>query len=296
LPYVEEQGLYDRLSPSETFQQSVDPNRTKSRNLADLFAAKIDIPLLQSPITVFRCASDSTPPLIPVGSPPDALLAFCGSGGDPPQWSRHFNGKYSPVGFQPSTSNYVGNKGMIDSGCPGSGGGTASSPWVPDQPTCNNNGIFFGNSNIGTKSIADGTSKTFLIGERDKYCLAATWIGARNPFGPDSWSSNWALGHSRDKPNSACTGRHADLDADNMCTEGFSSAHKGGLFFAFCDASVHFITDDISADPLAGNKRDCSTNKADPASVRCRSTITGNTIGVYQRLSWRDDGETIDSY
>jgi prepilin-type N-terminal cleavage/methylation domain-containing protein len=302
LPYIEEQAVYDRLSPSETFQQPVDGNRLRNRNLADLLIAKTDIPALQTPIAVFRCASDSTPPLIPVpadcaGEPcpsPNGLKDLCNQPSD--TWERHFNGTNAPPAFQPSTSNYVGNKGMIDTGCPGSGGGTPASPWVPLQELCNNNGIFFGNSEISSKSIVDGTSKTFLIGERDRYCLAATWIGVRNPAGPDSWSSNWALGHTRDKPNSACTGNHANTDGQNMCTEGFSSPHKGGLFFAFCDASVHFISDDISADPLAANQRACTAIKSDPPTIRCRSTINGVTIGVYQRLSWRDDGETIDAY
>jgi prepilin-type N-terminal cleavage/methylation domain-containing protein len=304
LPYIEEQGLYDRLSPSETFQQPVDANRLRNRNLADLFAAKTDIPLLQTPITVFRCASDSTPALIPVPagcasggcSAPDNLKMPppCYQGGD--TWERHFTGVYAPAGFQPSASNYIGNKGIIDSGCPGAGSGTAGSPWVPLQAACNNNGIFFGNSSISSKSIADGTSNTFLLGERDRRCLAATWIGARNPPGQDMWSSNWILGHARDKPNSACTGGHANSDGDNMCTEGFSSPHPGGVFFAFCDASVHFISDDISADPLGGNQRDCTAIKSDPLTVRCRSMINGATIGVYQRLAWRDDGEAIDSY
>src|SRR5215813_10909080 len=121
LPYIEEQALYDKLSPSETFQMPVDATRLKNRNLADLFAAKTDIPLLQTPIAVFRCASDSTPSPIPVpsgctsgGCPaPDNLKPTppCNQGGD--SWERHFTGLYAPNGFQPSASNYVGNKGMI---------------------------------------------------------------------------------------------------------------------------------------------------------------------------------------
>jgi prepilin-type processing-associated H-X9-DG protein len=252
--------------------------------------------MLQTPISVFRCPSDSTPALIPVANPPDPLYTFCGEGGEPPKWSRHFNGLYAPAGLQPSTSNYVGNKGIIDSTCSGSGSGTPADPWVPDEANCANNGIFFANSQISTKNITDGTSSTFLIGERDQYCLAATWIGVRNPPGPDMWSSNWALGHTRDKPNSACTGFHADTDGDNMCTEGFSSPHPGGVFFAFCDGSVHFIRDDISSDALAGNRRNCTANKTDPISVRCRPVIGPYVIGVYQRLSWRDDGESVEGY
>ena len=111
--------------------------------------------------------------------------------------------------------------------------------WVINQPRCNNTGVFFGNSEISMKHITDGTSKTFAIGERDKFCLAATWIGVRNPFGPDMWSSNWALAHVFFKLNHPTTGDH------NTCTESFSSAIPGGGFFAFCDGSVRFISDDI---------------------------------------------------
>jgi len=39
LPYLEEQAIYDRLSPSEDFVIPVDANRKTKRNLADLFAA-----------------------------------------------------------------------------------------------------------------------------------------------------------------------------------------------------------------------------------------------------------------
>src|SRR6476646_10339740 len=38
LPYLEEQAIYDRLSPSEDFVIPVDANRKTKRNLADLFA------------------------------------------------------------------------------------------------------------------------------------------------------------------------------------------------------------------------------------------------------------------
>jgi prepilin-type processing-associated H-X9-DG protein len=124
-----------------------------------------------------------------------------------------------------------------------------------------------------------------LIGERDGWCLAATWIGVRNPHGPDALSSNWAMAHTFIKLNHPCTGAH------NSCTEGFASKHPGGAFFGFCDGSVRFINDEINFH-TANNNAACTASKTDP--LRCRQVIGANEIGTYQRLSWRDDGMVIN--
>jgi prepilin-type N-terminal cleavage/methylation domain-containing protein len=289
LPYLEEQAIFDQMRPAEEYIVPVDANRTGKRNLADMLAAgkagkTAELVPLQTPIPVFRCPSDSTPPLIPVGNPVDPTV---NRSTDTGTWERHFNGMYAPTGFQPSTSNYVASKGTIDAGCDGA---LVGGQWVINQPRCNNTGVFFGNSAISMKHITDGTSKTFAIGERDKFCLAATWIGVRNPFGPDMWSSNWALAHvasPHGKLNYPLTGNH------DTCTEGFSSAHSGGGFFAFCDGSVHFISDDIDFD-AAGNPADCFYTPP-PSSKPCWVQNTSGTfIGIYQRLAWRNDGLAID--
>ena len=294
LPYLEEQAIYDVMSPSETFVQPVDGNRKSKRNLADMFTAANpkEIEALQTPLSIFRCPSDSTPDLIPAYTGSLHTAKDCGTiaGRSSPSedWERTFksDNTAAPAGFQPSTSNYVGSKGIINSLCDGTSPGGV---WTPNQPRCNNNGIFFGNSQIAIKHITDGTSKTFIVGERDKFCLAATWIGVRNPAGPDSWSSNWATAHAGYKLNFACTGNH------NTCTESFSSAHPGGAFFAFCDASVRFISDDVNFDAI-GNPVDCFVTP--PSSTKpCRpETPPPNviTIGIYQRLAWRNDGVVID--
>ena len=88
---------------------------------------------------------------------------------------------YAPGTFLPPASNYMGNRGMIDAGCDGSGSGTTASPWVANQTRCDSNGVFFGNSRVKISQITDGTGKTFMIGERNRFCMAGTWLGARNP-------------------------------------------------------------------------------------------------------------------
>jgi hypothetical protein len=180
----------------------------------------------------------------------------------------------------------VGSRGIIDAGCPGTG---ASPNWASEDLRCNSNGVLFGNSKISTKDITDGTTKTFIIGERDKFCLAATWIGVRNPLdGAEIHSSLWTVAHVAIALNFPRTAAY------ETCPEGFSSAHPGGGFFGFCDASVRFIKDDISFD-MAGNDKTCYAIKAS-STVACKGTnpSTGVSIGVYQRLSWRDDEVPID--
>jgi hypothetical protein len=207
-------------------------------------------------------------------------------------WVRSFignhSGKVTPKPFLPSASNYVGNRGTIDDGCPGSGSGTVASPWVPNQASCDTNGVFFGNSHISSKQITDGTSKTFMVGERDRFCMAATWIGARNTVnGSETHSSMWTLAHAVNPLN------HPHTLYYDTCTEGFASAHPGGGFFGFCDGSVHFITEDVSSNNIQNNPK-CKVKGASACLTKIGAGSNVQFIGVYQRLAWRNDEVEID--
>ena len=70
LPYLEEQSIYDKMRPSETYIPPVNGNRTGQRNFADMmFNAKngvaIELAPLQTPLAIFRCPSDASPDLVP---------------------------------------------------------------------------------------------------------------------------------------------------------------------------------------------------------------------------------------
>jgi len=261
LPGLEEQALHDALDPTQ-------------RQLFNVFTAGAGDPqqiaLLQTPLAIFRCPSDETPPLLPNDG------GNCPSVGNP-QCKRNFYASgFTTTSFQPATSNYMGNRGFIDAGCQ-----PASRPL-----RCLSNGVLYGNSSVAITHITDGTSKTFLLGERDGFCWAGTWIGIRNADGPNMFSSYYVLGR-------VSVDLNYPSDIDDACTEGFSSKHAGGAFFAFCDGSVQFINDDINSS-LGPNQDTCVVKAAsylsDPV---CQPEVDGTQIGVYQRLGWRDDALVV---
>ncbi|MBN1589052.1 MAG: DUF1559 domain-containing protein [Pirellulales bacterium] len=258
LPHLEEQALYDSLGAGD-------------RTLSDVFIAaggslaSPEIALLQTPLAVFRCPADGFPPLLP-HTISGVLACYPEVGGGSP---RHFDSVHSPSGFEPSTSNYMAVKGLYDN------------DWCDSMfNNCRNNGVMFSESETRFSDITDGASNTFLLGERNGRCLAGSWIGCRNPPGPDMWGSYYVLGRASIKLNHPTTGAH------NTCTEGFSSDHVGGAHFAMADGAVRFISDSISF-----NNGGISSHNYSPANP---NAYDANQLGIYQRLASCDDGMPID--
>jgi prepilin-type N-terminal cleavage/methylation domain-containing protein/prepilin-type processing-associated H-X9-DG protein len=110
------------------------------------------------------------------------------------------------------------------------------------------NGVIFQASEISIRNIADGTSKTYLCGERyvrsDNYRRDQLPAGGTgSPVdGSDSW--HWATGGCRDTLRS---GKDAPLQ-DNPIVRGggyFGSAHPGVCHIAFCDGHVDAVSYEI---------------------------------------------------
>jgi prepilin-type N-terminal cleavage/methylation domain-containing protein/prepilin-type processing-associated H-X9-DG protein len=131
-----------------------------------------------------------------------------------------------------------------------------------------------GGSQIKISQITDGTSKTLCIGERDMELQAgAIWAGRDTSSGVAS-----VIGRPTWPLNTKYAGGTTCCASDTLCTRyAWSSTHPGGVNFAFCDGSAHYLTD---------------TTISDPTQQTCNKPVATNF--VLQNLYFRNDGNLID--
>jgi prepilin-type N-terminal cleavage/methylation domain-containing protein/prepilin-type processing-associated H-X9-DG protein len=209
-------------------------------------------PLVQSPLEAFICPSDTGTHLMSGGR-------MNGRTG------RHFRGDAGlPNSFRVAKSNYIGVCGYWD---------------VDDR---NNNGVLYRGSAIRFADVTDGTSSTFMVGERNEFCAQGAWVGNRNITGGGVQGADYTLGRVSRPLNHPNNNSH-------QCTEGFASEHPGGGNFLFVDGSVHFITNNIGYRVISGHNNQNSNN------TRRQQLANGNP-GVYQLLGIRNDGKTVGDY
>jgi prepilin-type processing-associated H-X9-DG protein len=127
---------------------------------------------------------------------------------------------------------------------------------------------------LSIQRIPDGSSNTILVGERDSYRnIGAIWIG-RSTATSASFEGRPGRGLNIPYPGSP----PPPTGTGDCQRLAFSSGHTGGVNFLFADGSVHFLSNNVPADPSADA---C----AFPAA-------TGNFL--LQNLIHPGDGNAID--
>jgi hypothetical protein len=215
------------------------------------------VPLIKTPLAIFGCPSDATrrPEIPPSGQTarPERL----------------------------ATTSYVANGGPFNN--------SFNSPNDTSVNTQQNfqlwiSGVLGRDTRTSIRDITDGTTNTFIAGETIHYNFA--WDPA-------------LYGHWDPPSGTACCtlalARHGNrklnppLTASNVIRrEGFSSLHEGGAFFAMCDGSVRFISENVET---SDRQWDAMT-RPDPFDKANNSAA----FGLYQRLFARNDGLVIGEF
>jgi type II secretory pathway pseudopilin PulG len=202
-------------------------------------AAKTGTPtlaLLQKPLVAYRCPSDTAPATNPLR----ALFPF--------------NLAQNAL----ATSNYVASNSSFD---------------ITAYPHSVREGAFIENVGRRLQDLKDGTSVTFLLGERRWTVIRTNGeeniVGAAVVFGvaarnyPGTRADVAACG----RPRLNCNGLNEPI-GNNWARRGFSSEHPGGALFVMGDCSVRFVRETINHDS-AGNLFQRSDNDAPNTIYEC---------------------------
>jgi prepilin-type processing-associated H-X9-DG protein len=180
-------------------------------------------------------------------------------------------GRASAVAFSPDNRHFAWPwlawaNGFYGVGSYGGNGGTLSFNYILGSPLYPHDGVFFQSSSVRLRDITDGTSNTFLFGERSHRDPQYDRLTAavNDGFGP---LSRWGIWGCAIDPDGAAgflslstpvpinyrvppLSDPGDLSWEWMRLCAYGSGHSGGANFAFADGSVRFVSDSIGLPEL----------------------------------------------
>ena len=240
LPYSEQQALYDLGQDGD----SGEPFSQTQRNGA--------VQRDQVPLTMLICPTRRSAVLYPR-----------------PRWVNGYLWYYNAGSYQnPSVVgsgglDYASNAGDYYGSCPGPRSiaqAESSFDWS-ECGTLTSTGVISARSEIMIAQITDGTSNTYLLGEKN---VQPDWYFTGWDHADDAGVFE---GHRHDVAR--WTGHQGDVDPPvfepplpdtpgYMVTTTFGSAHSGGLHMSMCDGSVQFINYSINPEVhrCLGNRED----------------------------------------
>jgi prepilin-type N-terminal cleavage/methylation domain-containing protein/prepilin-type processing-associated H-X9-DG protein len=175
----------------------------------------------------------------------------------------------------------------------------------PPQATLSatDNGIFYVHSRTPIADVTDGTSNTFLLGERrlpdrspqDWMWWYDSWLGS-SLFNTQAPVNPWRV------VSSTAFAQFGPNFEDYALIDAASSRHPGGANFAMTDGSVRFLKETIQSWPVDSFGNPTMVNGGNGQypfdGTTLYTLLPGARLGVYQALSTRNGGEVVgaDSY
>jgi len=241
LPFIEQTALYDL------------PTDGQPDTITDL-QKNGGLQLQQTPLDILNCPSRRGG-LFPATQNDFSLNAATGTGGAAMVPSANHTQPYTNL--QMARLDYAGNGGSLD-------GFDAEGPNSIEQVLLNRyawktignlgqlvsdnrqfSGAMFQRSKVGTRNIEDGTSNTYLVGE--KFLQPKHYESGRGNNDGD-WAEGSSTSNLRSSVDLPTQDRDFADDNDPLVPASFGSAHPIAFHMAYCDG--HIASVNYNVDPL----------------------------------------------
>ena len=193
--------------------------------------------MLQTPVRIMNCPSRRKAELFP--TPYDSINA------DPTT-----NQNVAKTDYSANCGDF--NRNEID------GGPTTNPPSAPPNTPTEETGISYRCSRIRIAEVTDGTSNTFMVGE--KFLCVDRWLNGTDPADNETMYAGYDNDIYRSS-NATYFPPKQDRRSTGLTGNAFftwGSAHPGGFNMSYCDGSVRVLPYTINATDFArlGNRGD----------------------------------------